>query len=90
MLKNDKQRAADFSKLLRERLTELQMDPFMFMFALRMRQIGRVISWLNGTALPPAGRIGDISRVLDLCPAETFLIWVGGLDPQSEEAVCPL
>lgn len=90
MLKNDKQRAADFSKLLRERLADLQMDPWMLMYALRMQQIGRVIAWVNGTALPPAGRIGDISRVLDLCPAETFVIWAGGADLRPEDIKCPL
>src|SRR5437870_672477 len=61
-------RAADFSKLLRQRLAKLQMHPVTFMLALRMQRYSLVRSWLDGTALPSIRRTAEISLVLDLCP----------------------
>jgi hypothetical protein len=80
-MKSKQQRTANFSKLLRRRLAELQMHPPMFQIALRMRRTSLVLSWLNGTALPPVQRVPDIVQVLDLCPAEAFLTWAGELVP---------
>jgi hypothetical protein len=82
-MKPELARAADFSNLLRQRLAELQIHPVTFMLVLRMRRFSTVRSWLEGTALPPLKRIGDIALVLDLCPAETLLVWAGKLDPGS-------
>lgn len=70
-------RTAIFSKFLRDRLSELKMEPRYFGRGVGLRDWRRALGWINGLALPPYSRIPAIAYMLDADALDVFTLWLG-------------
>lgn len=76
-MKPDNIRTCLFSKAIKDRLTSLDMDIATFTRRLAMKRVSTVEQWIAGTALPGDGHLVRIAQVLDMDPADVFLLWAG-------------